>query len=104
MHTAGASQTSNGRAVPAASQTCGQDLAPEEAGLGEGKATASQSAAAQTTVWQRQERLHKAPSQGQGCASGFWPGRDLVLSRGWQIALNLQVRANRLVVAARNIH
>ena len=69
---------------------------PEKANLKEGKTMACQLTAAQTTVWQRQERLDKTPRWGQGCMSGFWKDLSLVLIQAWQIAFNLQVSANQV--------
>ena len=69
---------------------------PEKANLKEGKTIACQLTAAQTTVWQRQERFDKTPRWGQGCMSGFWKDLSLVLIQAWQIAFNLQVSANQV--------
>lgn len=87
------------QAAPAASRAHGGDTEPEEAGLREGKATACQPSAAQTTVWQRQERLHETPSWGQGGVGGFWLDQDLGPSQGWQLGCHSRASANQLVVA-----
>lgn len=99
-----------GAEQPGASQTsnCRSCLPDPRSGRGTRKGwpgrregyTACQSTAAQTTVWQGQKRLHETPSRGRGRVSGLWPGWDPVLSQGWQIAFNSQVRANQPVMAA----
>lgn len=69
---------------------------PEKANLREGKTTACQLTATQTTVWQRQERFDKTPRWGQGCMRGFWKDLSLVLTQARQIALNLPISANQV--------